>query len=239
VNLRPLALIAVVMFFPVQPTAAELRVPDFKARYSIQKAGLDVISTTISLQRTPERIEYRSQAEPVGIASWFFRDQRVDELSVLARVEPRVVPLEYHYTHEGSDKNRNERYRYDWATMTADVDYRGEEKTLEIPRGTMDNFSLQLALIQDAGRGHKVITHPVISRGELKTYTFKNLGREAVDTPLGEFDTVKLQRRKDDEENTTYTTWYAPELNYLPVKVENQENGDVVLSLTLEELEWL
>jgi len=238
-SLRLRAFMAAALLALIPSAVADLRVPDFKARYSLEKAGLEVISTTISLQRLPQRIEYRSQAEPVGIASWFFRDQRVEELSVLARVEPRVVPLEYSYTHKGSDKNRNERYRYDWETRTADVYYRGEEKTLKIPPGTMDNFSLQLALIQDARRGDRVITHPVISRGELKTYTLTNLGEEIVQTPLGEFNAVKLQRRKNDEENTTYTTWYAPALNYLPVKVENRENGRVVLSLMLEEAEWL
>jgi hypothetical protein len=92
--------------------------------------------------------------------------------------------------------------------------------------------------MQDAAKGTKKVTYPVISRGELKTYTFTNLGQETIETPLGKFEAIKLERRKDDGENTTYTSWHALKLHYLPVKFENQENGDVVLSFALEEVEW-
>jgi hypothetical protein len=78
----------------------------------------------------------------------------------------------------------------------------------------------------------------VISEGALKTYTFTNLGKEIVETALGTFDAIKLERRKENVENTIYTTWYAPGLHYLPFKVENRENSDVVLSVALEEVEW-
>lgn len=224
---------------PAALQAAEVDIPDFRARYTLEKAGLDVVSTVITLERGTELIEYRAESEPVGLASWFFGDHRIHERSVLRQVRENVIPLEYRYVHEGSDKNRNEHYQYRWARHRASIDSRGEEKTLTIPVGTLDNSSLQLALMYDAGKGAARTSHPVISRGELKTYTFNNLGTESIETPLGSFETVKLQRRKDDDENTTYTTWYAPKLHYLPVKVENREDGDVVLSLQLEEVEWL
>jgi hypothetical protein len=177
-------------------------------------------------------------AEPVGLASWFFGDNRIYEQSRLAQIEPKVRPLEYRYRHVGSDENRNEHYRYDWRRNLAYVNSRGEHKTLKIPDGTVDTFSLQLALIQDAGKAAKRITYSAISRGQLKTYTFTKLGRETIDIPLGEFEAIVLKRRKDDEENTTYNTWHAPELHYLPVKLVKREEGDVVLSLVLEEVEW-
>jgi hypothetical protein len=221
-----------------QLPAAERHIPDFEARYNIKKAGLNVISTTFTLTRGRGGIEYRSEAEPIGLASWFFGDHRIYEQSVLKQVDGQVIPLEYRYIHRGSDKNRNEHYRYNWEHNTARVNYRGEQKILKIPEGTLDKFSLQLALMQDAAKGTKKVTYPVISRGELKTYTFTNLGQETIETPLGKFEAIKLERRKDDGENTTYTSWHALKLHYLPVKFENQENGDVVLSFALEEVEW-
>jgi hypothetical protein len=233
------ALLMALLLAPAGLWAADVDIPDFRARYTLEKAGLDVVSTVITLKRGGDRIEYRAESEPVGLASWLFGDHRIHELSVLQQVEEQVIPLEYRYIHEGSDENRNEHYQYHWTRNVAQVYYRGAEKTLRIPEGTLDNSSLQLALIHDAGRDTPTTRHPVISRGELKTYTFRNLGTETIEAPLGRFETVKLQRRKDDEENTTYTTWYAPKLNYLPVKVENRENGKIVLSLSLEELEWL
>ncbi|MBA2408406.1 MAG: DUF3108 domain-containing protein [Gammaproteobacteria bacterium] len=223
---------------PLTLYAADAQIPDFTARYVIKKAGLNVIATTISLTRGPENIVYRSEAEPIGMASWFVGDHRIYEQALLEQVDGQVIPLTYRYTHQRSDENRNEYYRYNWTGHVARTNYRGTPRTFRIPDGTLDNFTLQLALIQDAQNGRKTLTYPVISKGELKTYTFTSIGQETIETPLGEFDTVKLERRKEDEENTTYTTWYAAELKYLPVQVENREDGDVVLSLLLDEVEW-
>jgi len=223
---------------PLTLYAADPRIPDFAARYIVKKAGLNVIAMTLSLIRGPENIVYRSEAEPIGMASWFFGKHRIYEQAVLEQVDGHVIPLTYRYTHQGSDENRNEYYRYNWTGHVAQTNYRGTPRTFKIPAGTLDNFSLQLALIQDAPNSRKTLTYPVISKGELKTYVFTSLGRETIETPLGEFDTIKLERRKEDEENTTYTTWYAAELHYLPVQVENREDGDVELSLLLDEVEW-
>jgi hypothetical protein len=219
-------------------SAVDEHIPDFRTSYLIEKAGVDVVRITISLKRGEEKIEYRSKAEPVGMASWFFGDYGINTYSILKQVEDKVIPLEYRSIHLGSEKDRNEHYAYNWNRNLAYVDYRGEQKTLRIPNGTLDTFSLQLALMQNAAKGAKKINYSVISRGKLKTYTVTNLGREAIETPLGRFEAIVLQRRPDDEKNTTYTTWHAPRLHYLPVKIENRENGDVVLSLLLEEVEW-
>jgi hypothetical protein len=231
----------VVGLFAVLPgwvSAVDEPIPDFRTSYLIEKASVGVVRLTISLKRGEKKIEYRSQAEPIGVTSWFFGDYGINTYSILQQVEDKVIPLEYRSIHKGSEENRNEHYRYDWKRKLAYVDYRGEQKTLRIPNGTLDTFSLQLALMQNADKGAKKINYSVISRGKLKTYTCTNLGREAIETPLGRFEAVVLQRRPNDEKNTTYTTWHAPRLHYLPVKIENRENGDVVLSLLLEAVEW-
>jgi Protein of unknown function (DUF3108) len=231
-------LVGVLVALPQWVSAVDEHIPDFRTSYVIEKAGVGVVRITISLKRGEGRIEYRSKAEPIGMASWFFGDYGINTYSILQQVEDKVIPLQYRSIHLGSEKDRNEHYRYDWKRNLAYVDYRGEQKTLRIPNGTLDTFSLQLALMQNADEGPKKIKYSVISRGKLKTYTCTNLGLEAIETPLGRFEAVVLERRPNDEKSTTFTTWHAPRLHYLPVKIENRENGDVVLSLLLEEVQW-
>jgi hypothetical protein len=234
------ALIAgLVAALPGKISAVDEHIPDFRTSYIIEKAGVTVVRMTVSLKRGEEKIEYRSKAEPVGIASWFFSDHKINTYSILQQVDDKVVPLEYRSIHLGSEENRNEHYRYDWKRNLVYINYRGNRKTLRIPRGTLDTFSLQLALMQNAAKGVETIVYSVVSRGKLKTYTCTNLGHETIETPLGRFEAVVLERRPDDdEENTIRTTWHAPRLHYLPVKIENRENGEIVLSLLLEQVEW-
>jgi hypothetical protein len=48
-------------------------------------------------------------------------------------------------------------------------------------------------------------------------HTYRLNGRERLKTPAGEFDAVKLIRRKD--EGDVSEMWLATELGYLPVRI--------------------
>jgi hypothetical protein len=146
---------AIIVMLPAMLLAAAEPTPDFNARYYVNKAGVNVISLKISLTRSPGKIEYRSTAEPTSMASWFFGDHRIDEYSGLKPISGEIVPLEYRYIHQGTDENENEHYLYDWRRHIAHVNYRGEERKIKIPDGTLDTSSLQLALMLDARAGHK------------------------------------------------------------------------------------
>lgn len=62
--------VATLMALPTWLPAVE-QIPDFSARYTVEKAGLNVISMTTSLKHSPGKLEYQSAAEPIGMAAWF------------------------------------------------------------------------------------------------------------------------------------------------------------------------
>ena len=51
------------------------------------------------------------------------------------------------------------------------------------------------------------------------TYTYEPAGRERVKTPAGEFNALKLVKRRDKPEDRVTEIWLAAERNYLPVRV--------------------
>ena len=56
-------------------------------------------------------------------------------------------------------------------------------------------------------------------------------GREVVKTPAGELDAIRVERVKDASKTTIF--WVAPELGYIPVRVEQRKNDSEVLSIAL------
>ena len=50
---------------------------------------------------------------------------------------------------------------------------------------------------------------------------------------MGHVDAVGIERSKQDQDNTVYTLWFAPKLNYMPVRFENTENGKEVITVEL------
>ena len=234
-----LRLVVLATFIALAPAAmGAIDLPGFTAVYKLKKAGFSAAEATISLGHNGDILTYSSRTRAVGVARLLFSNHRIVERSTLKEVKGRIVPVEYRYEHFGSDKDRNISYSFDWDKREVDAIVRGEKRLVPVPEGTVDHFSLQLALMRDTRAGKTDLSYPVIRRGELKTYYFTNLGAEKVKTTLGTFDAIKLQRKKNDDKNTTYTTWYAPDLNYLPVKSERSEGGSTTFTLYLDRIDW-
>jgi hypothetical protein len=51
------------------------------------------------------------------------------------------------------------------------------------------------------------------------TYTYEPAGRERVKTPAGEFEALKLVKRRNKPEDRVTEIWLATERNYLPVRL--------------------
>ena len=52
-----------------------------------------------------------------------------------------------------------------------------------------------------------------------RSYVYQAAGRERVKTPAGEFDALKLVKRRDNPQDRATEIWLAADRNYIPVKV--------------------
>jgi len=65
----------------------------------------------------------------------------------------------------------------------------------------------------------------VVNKNKLKTYVLSKVKQEQIKTADTSFDTIKLSEAKQRQPVST-RFWLAPELNYLPVKIERKEKKD-------------
>lgn len=153
-------------------------------------------------------------------------------------------------SHLGVDGNglRSSAYRYRQAMVA-----RKRERTLRIEAdgrvtetdnnrrwhytasgAALDRHSVVLAIAARLreGVGEGVIFDlPVADKGEVEPWRFLVSGRERIDTGKGSVDAIRIERvRKDSERKTV--SWHAPEMDFLPVKIEQVEpDGEVLLSV--------
>ena len=64
-----------------------------------------------------------------------------------------------------------------------------------------------------------LVTASVADGKSVTSYTYKVAGRERVKTPAGEFDALKLVKRKKNPDDKATEIWLAAERNYLPVRI--------------------
>lgn len=216
--------------------ASALPVPEpFTARYAVRANGIPVGQLERTLRRQEAgRMLLKTEMYTTGFAA-LFRDDRVIEQSLWSPAGDTLRPHAYRFRRTGRDRDERESVLFDWEAGTAArAREDGEERTAPLEPGMTDKLSYQVLLRRDLARGMEAMTYRVVEPEETETYRFRVVGRETLRTSLGEFETIKVERDHDSDERQT-TFWCAPELDYLMVRIRQDDDGDEILG---EIREW-
>jgi hypothetical protein len=209
---RPLAPFLSLLLLGWQAPATA--VEPFEAEYALSRGVLTLGRMTRRLDIDAEQhYVLVSRMEATGLVSVFSADA-VTEESRGRIVDERFLPTTYRYDKKGT--KRDYALRFDYARQQVARSDDGDWQA-EMPRGLLDKLSYQAQLIAD--------------KGKLKQYLITNTGSERVETPLGRFETVRLERVDGGSARRT-RVWCAQALGWLPVKVEHRDkHGDVTVAL--------
>lgn len=122
-------------------------------------------------------------------------------------------PLQYSDQRTGRD---TELASFDWRAKTVTYQYKGDPVTIPLPAHPTDDLAALFGFAFKPPREPLVLQDVVNGRG-VSDRIFRFEGRERLATPAGEFDAVKLVRRKDNGDRAEI--WLAADRNYLPVRV--------------------
>ncbi|HEY8386490.1 MAG TPA: DUF3108 domain-containing protein [Porticoccaceae bacterium] len=157
--------------------------------------------------------------------------------------EGRLIPESYVYDRSILGSSRKETTSIDARSRVSVSHRKGEETVLDFEPGQLGPLSYQLAMAIDLGTHDQAedvdqLSYTVIHRGRLKDYAYRIVEQDVnLDTPLGNLNTLKVERVRDDDDRRT-VLWLAPDLNYLPVRLVQAEDGETyemnIKSFTLE-----
>lgn len=219
--------------FAAEPAAT---LPTFSAEYTLKRNGVALGTATRSLRATKEgRFIYASTTYATGMIAWFVKD-RIDEHSLFTLAGNHIRTNEYVYNRHGGTKRRQVKLVFDWekGVVTNVID--GDPWQMQVPPDAYDKLGYQLAIMQDLRNGRTKLEYNIADGGKLKNYVFEMLGEESVETVFGKMKAVKI-RRQDDKRFTTI--WCASALNYLPVRLEQQETDGSQLSMLIQSVQGL
>ena len=200
-------------------------VPAFSAQYSILRKSKSVGEATRKLSYLANGLAQYSYHTDI---EWLiFSDVRT-ETSVVKLEGNKVTPTSYEYKREGTGSDKYYKWRYDIANNTAVDEKKQRTKSIDFPDNIQDSLSyhLQHRLNMISTPEQKQFVYPVIkSSGSIKNYVYQYDGEEELMLPYGLIKTIKLKREVVEKKRITYA-WFAPELDYLLVKLY-QIKGDV------------
>lgn len=192
----------------------------FEADYELERSGLTLIEMHRRLLDAGDgNYRFESDSRPTAALRWLFKD-RIRETSFWRYAGDNPRPQVYRYERSGGRKEKSIELVFDWAKQTVTDKRRTPVWSTTIPPGTTDKLLYQLQLMFDLQAGNENPGYTIADDGKLRHYQYRKIGEETLDLDSGTFKTIKLYQ--DDGRRST-TIWCAPELNYLPVRIEHTE----------------
>lgn len=201
----------------------------FYAKYIAFRNGSDIGHAIMSLEQSDEGYKLFYQSD---VSIFFLSDTR-SETSHFNIVDGQFIPHTYAYLREGTGRDKSLNLTFnDNETIT--IKSRKKQASTINWQGEWDNQLYRFDLQRQLKQGVTETRYNLINyRGELKSYGFEVAGEEVLKLPFGKLNTIKVKTIRNNNRRVTWS-WFAPDLNYQLVRLqqfkEGDEQGDIQLS---------
>jgi hypothetical protein len=197
----------------------------YTATFKVAFKGFGAGHLELKLVAGPEpgRWRYETVPRPVLLARiWLSADAR--ERGEFVVTDSVVVPQYYRFDG-GSNHDNDVELKYDWPNKRVTGTWHGRPLDLTLEPGAQDPMSVraatQVALL--AGRTKADII--MIDDAKLRTFEYRLTGSAEMPAPGGPVQTDVYESRAKGEHGGRYIRyWYAPSLDFLPVRIEQFDN---------------
>lgn len=234
-SLRTRSIVTVLLLACGGALAGADELKPFAASYSINWHGLSAGTSQVKLEHLAnDQWSYTSLNNARGL----FRlamPAHLTSRSVFRIEGNQIIPQTFTADDGGSGDSKDQDIVFDWAAGR--VHGVAERKKVDLPTqpGLLDSLSVQAALMHDLLAGRMPERFALVDRDRIKDYLYTSQGQEPVQTDTGNYDTVIFSSSRPGSRNATWF-WCAPELGYLPLRVERREGDDVQWSMRLEDV---
>lgn len=213
-------------------------IAQYTAEYEVRNDGRRVARAEFRVAAaTGDSFVFSSAARARGILRLVRPDPAI-ERSEFRVADGHIVPLDFRY-EDGSRKGEdNFSVAFDTAANEIRIDGPAGSQTLPLEKGLLDRGSLQVALMRDLASCRLPGPYRYVDDDGVREYRYERLEDLTAGTGIGTLDTVRFSQRREGSSRETIL-WLAPELSFLPVRIEQIRNGELDTVFTLEDVTGL
>lgn len=208
-------------------------VPTYTATYQVEYKGKDLGTSEFSVRHSADSdvYEFSSRTVAKGLLK-LMSPNPVIERSKFRVTDAGIVPLEFTY-EDGSRKGEdNVHIAFDWERRIATVTDSSGRREIALRAGALDRGSLQVALMRDLATTGRPAHYLVADEEAVKDYVYMEHGETTTATGIGSLATRELMQQREGSSRSTWL-WVAPDLGFLPVRIEQRRDGEVQTAFTL------
>lgn len=207
----------------------------FQANYSFNIAGLlnGTATRTLTVQDNIWNYSFKANIASLASASEFsnfrIKTSKNDEDKLSS---PKIESLDHSYSFKFLSNKKSNSFKIDWDNQLVNATNQNGARTYPAQVGMLDMLDLELQVREDIKRKKLQQFYLLADDKGISKISFINEGSEKVSTNAGTYDTLRIRLVQENQNRKTYF-WLAPELDYLPVKVRQDEgNLTYILNLT-------
>ncbi|MCW8983118.1 MAG: DUF3108 domain-containing protein [Gammaproteobacteria bacterium] len=205
----------------------------YSAVYKLQADGMSLGKLERSLQQSADG-EYILKSRSYTTGFWkLFVDDTVSEESHFTMAESKVVPKSYHYKKTKKGRLIEERVEFNTAGGEILSSSKDGVQSFPLTGDESDKLLYQYRIrahLRDGESRNENLNFAVVDRTQLRSYQFEVGQIEEIETSMGRLEVIKVERINEVKRKTTL--WFAPSLDYLPVKIV-QDADDHSFSSTI------
>ncbi|WP_218312189.1 DUF3108 domain-containing protein [Alteromonas antoniana] len=195
----------------------------FHAQYTAYKWDDDVGNVEMKLERlSPSQYSLTYSSK---VSKFFLSDKRYEH-SIFTVEDGKLVPSQYYYSRSGTgpDDKLNVTFGKN-GSDSVQVESEDENYSLEWDN-EIDNQIYRIDLPRKLASGESTTDYYFINyRGQKRHYGIEVVGKEKLNLPYGQLDTIKVKLVRDSKTRETFA-WFAPELDYNLVRLQQFKDGD-------------
>jgi len=211
-------------------------ITEYAAEYEVFYDGKRLASAEFALEQSGDSGSYVfSTATKARAMLRVLRPGEAAERSEFRLTDERIEPMRFAFddgTRKGED---NFSLQFDRSADSVVLTTATATQSFPLESGLLDRGSLQVALMHDLLRCVEPDVYSIVDDDGVQTYRYERLDARDVGTGIGILPTVRFSQTSEGSSRTTIL-WFAPELSYLPVRIEQMRNGEIRTIFALEKI---
>jgi hypothetical protein len=210
----------------------------FEANYTLYSNDTKVgLMERRFFQQDDGKYVFRSESRTTGFIA-LLKKVHILEESIWDLIGSDLTPLNYRYHRTKGKKQRDAKINFNWDTQKVTSQVNDSTWHMQTQKGMQDKLLYQLTVMSVLMSGDIPDNYPIADGGKIKQYSFEHIADETLNTPLGEFKTIKLALHKKNKKQENFL-WCAYDLNFLPIKVTSTEKDERLSTAIIKSIKGL
>ena len=218
---------------------AEEAIKTYHAVYQVELRGKIIGTSEFSVQPGPGENTYRFTSKMVvhGMLR-LLQPNPILEHTDFIYEKNRIRPTEFWSQNTNGEGKNDLHIIFNWDQGIATATEGKAVSVVEIQDNVLDRGSMQVAMMRDLSRDVEPGPYMLVDGDSLKTYRYAYEGEATQETPLGMITTREYTQQRDNSTRRT-SIWLAPELSYLPVRIEQKRSSKTYTVFALQSVKGL